>query len=515
MNFFGCSNCGFNNAILFERISEHDICAVENFVREELLDIIKSNSEVTAGADDVLLEDQLLKDNFGELYMLNPSKFRFQAGDRKFIQLVIDHIRLEIKKKGRKRALHHFGYKIDQPKKAKLTINKIVEGSDCTDLFDMLKTKLFDQVLQKLKAHYVPESILNIFDKSFVKVDISENNDITGDVTCIVCYAQSEDPESIKPKSVFCRSKSGIKSWIISNFDKHLKRAHSNKQNCTEKDPVELNDKLSYAPLNEDNNNDNVEINKSAYNFSYGSLELSNEFDGDEFASKEKIFNKQIGNQIIRMWNVATINGECLENVQCEDDNNILCVDVVEIPKDGNCLFSTIAHQLYGNDINSAEHEIATKNLRASVIKYIQQNYDDFVYELRGHVYDLKDLDESHEIHNIDNIEDACKYLLNKHLVLPGTWGGAETLKAITFMHNVNIIVFNENGPVYAIINGEQNTERSITVAYRLGSGEQQIRNHYDSVCNISADDIYKTAKIITKALSQSQNVVTISETLN
>lgn len=184
------------------------------------------------------------------------------------------------------------------------------------------------------------------------------------------------------------------------------------------------------------------------------------------------------------------------------------------MPKDGNCLFSSLAHQLFGKEINSAAHETATNNLRASVVKHIQQNYDDFYYEIRGHVYDLKDSDENHEIHKFDKIEDACEYLLTEYLTQPGNWGGAETLKAIASMHNVNIIVFNENGPVHAIICEQQN-ERCLIVVFRLKHGEKIIRNHYDSACNMSADCIYKTAKVITQKPSLNETDVSFSVTLN
>lgn len=303
---------------MFERINEADICAVETFVREDLLDIISTKAENSA--DEAVVEHQQLIDNFGELYTLNPSKFRFQPGDKKFIQLVIDHIRSEILKKGRKRALRHFGYTTEPQKKIKLTIDESLKEDNDTFSDSALKTKLFNQILQKLKVFSVPESILNFFNETFIIVNISENNTITGDVTCVVCHAQNKRSTKIKPKKVYCRTKSGIKSWIISNFETHLKRAHSNIQIPTEQELVELNIQASNSILNESiENNNYVEINQSVNNFSNGSLELFHDFDKDKSTLTEKFFNNQIANHMIKMWNVAIINGECLETVKCRD----------------------------------------------------------------------------------------------------------------------------------------------------------------------------------------------------
>lgn len=189
-------------------------------------------------------------------------------------------------------------------------------------------------------------------------------------------------------------------------------------------------------------------------------------------------------------------------------DDGFICVETVKIAKDGNCLFSSIAHQLFAHDINSVMLKKSTIELRASVVNYIQNHFVDFEHELKGSVYDVRELEDEKyiELHKIESIDEASKCFLNNYLNRPGIWGGSESLKAITYIHNVNIVIFNENGPVLLVHNSQEQSQRTITVAFRYPThvnDANQLRNHYDSVCNISSDDIYKTAKVISNKVSQ------------
>lgn len=103
--------CGYGNVLLFKDISEEDINIVESFVRDELYEIISSNAEKSIDADHVLLEEKQLIDYFGELYALSPGKFRFQSGDKKLIQMVINHVQSIFEKKGTKKTFEHFSAK--------------------------------------------------------------------------------------------------------------------------------------------------------------------------------------------------------------------------------------------------------------------------------------------------------------------------------------------------------------------------------------------------------------------
>lgn len=496
---------------MFEKINDHDITEVEKFVREELLDILASNAEVSENADVSVMDQQQLIDNFGELFMLNPQKFRFLPGDRKFIQLIGDHIRSEITRKGRKRALRHFGYEIERSKKSKIETDEIKENEiESIASQDDLKSKLFNQIRHQLKTLAVPESILDMFDETLVTL-VNVGGKISGHVICIVCHLQSKDPATIKPHKVFCRDKD--KSWVISNFKKHFTRAHSGTQISVEVE-VEPNAQFN-STLNENNeNNNHIATNQSVANVSMGSLNISWLTNDDAAVSTERLLNSQISRQMVRMWQFATINGECMQEVVCSEGDAILTVDITEIPQDGNCLFSSLAHQLFGNDINSSKHITATNKLRGDIVKHIQENYAQFDHELCGHVYELKESKRSSEINDISDLGEACNYLLNQYLTVPGNWGGIESLKAVVHLHSVHVIILYENGPIH-LISSDQQAEKVVLLAYRLAPGESDLRNHYDSICNMSASTIYEMSKILAVKITQTQSVASLSSTID
>lgn len=515
---FSSSYCGFGNAFLFEQISEEDISAVEKFVREDLLDLISRNAEQSLNAENILLDDEQMVENFGELYKGCPTKFRFQPGDRKFVLLIRDHIQREIGKKGRKKAMQHFGRQIDQKKKKKHKLDdekldKTVSSECDVEEIRDLKLKLLTQMVEKFKSFAVPQCMIDIFDETFVKVHVSKDKKIIGDVICVVRHAESEHPEKIKPKSVFCQTKrNGLKSWVLSNFTTHFSRAHKNILNCTVEE-VEV--EIVNANEHDDNDESVVEISTSPIDCSDNSIEIIYDSNTNDTGNLEKLFNDQISKQTINMWKSDTLAGEHIEyKVKCNGaDGKKISFDVAHISHDGDCLFTAAAHQLFMDEIGSSKHDIAARALRASVVKCIQENYVQFQFELHGHVLELKECDKTAKEYGLDEIEDtdeAAKYFLDNLLGLPSCWGGGESLKAIALLHNVNIVLFYEDGPVSLIGGLNRTSARTIAFAYRLSGAGNQHRNHYDSVCNISASDIYNTAKIISKNLNRNSNVIHI-----
>ncbi len=89
-----------------------------------------------------------------------------------------------------------------------------------------------------------------------------------------------------------------------------------------------------------------------------------------------------------------------------------LTFHICPIPKDGNCLFASIAAFLPQWDAFS---------LRQEVVKVIKNNRDEFRIFL---------LEEEHAIENLD--ERFNQYVLN--MVQPGTWGGNIELSALTLL---------------------------------------------------------------------------------
>lgn len=318
----------------------------------------------------------------------------------------------------------------------------------------ILKSKLTNQLLGKFKSYTVPQYMIDLFDDTYIKVYLDGNKKVIGEVICVVCHTESEQPEKIKPKSVFCKTKqNGSKYWILSNFTTHFDRAHKNVFNRTEDeitlDENEMDKSIPSNEINKEKSISNISIH--SMNYSSNSLDFICDLNSNDMDKTEKLFNDQISKQLIKMWNVTTINGEQTQRMKCNFGGKSVSLEVASIPSDGNCMFSSLAHQLFLEEIDSSKHKLAVNNLRKSVVKYIEGNINDFKYELHGHVLEMLELDETVNKHGIDQVKDineASEYLLKKCLIKPDFWGGGETLKAVAFLHDVNILVFHEDGPV-------------------------------------------------------------------
>lgn len=90
-----------------------------------------------------------------------------------------------------------------------------------------------------------------------------------------------------------------------------------------------------------------------------------------------------------------------------------------------------------------------------------------------------------------------CKLFVKLYLSKNGKWGGAETMQAVSELEQVNIVVFNEDGPCYVLNSGTY--DRSVCVAYRLAISPDAkiIRDHYDSVCEQNSTVLYETSQAI------------------
>lgn len=514
MYLFKCSYCGFNSITSFETIDENDIDAVEKFVREELEDFVKSNENST----EVNKENQSMVEHFGAFYAQCPKKFRFLPGDVKFIQKIKQHVNDIVGKKGQKKAFNHFRNKTNRSKIVEDT-NKIgkddqITGSKFTD--NGLEKKLYDLISEKLIEFEVPQSTRELFDESFISV-VNENNKIIGNIICVVCHAQGKDPERSKPKHVHSRGK----SWVISNFTKHFSRAHlkqatSNQQSFQVVSENEIYQEYAANSEDEiaaDDDEEYVYVEQTdpfTQELNYSTESLQN-FIASEASEMEKKFNDQISNQLIKMWNVVMLHGESQDQqVQCKCENGLtVSFDVAHIHKNGDCIFGSLAHQIYGYKLNSDAHKSATINLRADAVNFIKQNYEQFEIQLRGHVMELQDsqLDIVFGLHNIVDMEAKCKHLLNNCLVNPGFWASGESLKAVAYVRDVNIIVLYENGPMYCVHSEGKLSDRTVVIAFRSPDGNPSSRNHYDSVHSTSGSSIYKIAKFISEVVGRDSNL--------
>lgn len=93
--------CGFSNAMTFKAIDDEDIDAVENFVKNDLLEYFKPRQQLvlkTNGGEDNLSElkadlSEEDKHNFFGVSTSNPSNFVFLRGERKMLRALAEHVK--------------------------------------------------------------------------------------------------------------------------------------------------------------------------------------------------------------------------------------------------------------------------------------------------------------------------------------------------------------------------------------------------------------------------------------
>lgn len=134
--------------------------------------------------------------------------------------------------------------------------------------------------------------------------------------------------------------------------------------------------------------------------------------------------------------------------------------------------------------------------MRADVVAHINNNYEQFEHELKGCVLDRKKMSD------IQDIDAESKLYLNHCLPKPGCWGGVETIKAVSRMYEVNVIIVNEDGAAYLVNGFSLEYQRTLILAYRLGDDDSKIcRNHYDSVTNMDQTDIFNCVKLMSASI--------------
>lgn len=371
-----------------------------------------------------------------------------------------------------------------------------------------LKSTLFQKIMECMKLYNVDKfvNLENVHD-NIVSVNV-EGTQIYGTVDCIICLNEP-NKKNIRPKRVSYYSGDDSKHWIPSNFITHLKTVHkilppsTNKKNKTVKKVSTISTidpKVSHKNTMLLNQDEIVMLDESVY--------MSNDIEKDTAKSNcsEDVWYHQISDQITKMTAAVLTHNEtqCEINVMLSttDESEVARIKVIQSPGDGNCLFTSLAHQLTGFKMNSRELKYDSNKLRADVVEHIKKNYSSFENEIKGRVYDnIDDQKRFNMLSGPIDLEKECTFFLNTLLPTKKYWGGSETLKAVSQMYSVNIIVFRENGP-YQIVNQFNETfNQTLNVAYRFGVdtfGNVE-RNHYDSVSDISPSDVCILAEKLNK----------------
>lgn len=185
----------------------------------------------------------------------------------------------------------------------------------------------------------------------------------------------------------------------------------------------------------------------------------------DKNTLEEFIYN-QFCDQNVRLINSCLENSEKEESVNFNISKSVSSnVQVIEIAKDGNCLFSAFAHQLFCIKVNSSDHIKHSKEMRRRAVEFITDNLCDFRHDIIGRTNDQK------------NVESFVMQLQND-----GFWGGLESLRAGSIIFKANIIIFNDIGDVYSTFSLKSPFSEIVLLSYRCAETGGSERNHYESV---------------------------------
>lgn len=484
--------CGFSNALSFQSINDVDINYVRDFIRNELLDLILHDENVQQNQQDFDLINF-----FGPIFKMKTKSFAFQLGEVKLIKAIVSHVKEIIDVKGsryfqeknlfvgkgnwKKTEVCSIGrYFVNDNRNT--GVSKVVKNSAAQDLNVLqLQNELFNKTHKffvKLGQNHAVD-----FTANMVTVGI-DNTKIKGSVSCIICHNENKN----KQIAVFYNKIDNC--WALSNLKKHTK-IHSDEINHL----IAATENGEVAECLPDIKNDSLKDT---------SHHIETLSEPDELVLVlETVPDDSVQLQVAENFENLLYSAICAQNIKMinstlkynETDvdmafqiNNIALgnVRICKINPDGNCLFGALAHQLYDIKINCVEHIQLTKNIRENVVKNIADNLQLFQHELRGRIYD----EENTKIDRADAVNGFLKKLQSS-----GFWGGSETLKAISYLHCVNIIVFKENGECYSALPLNVNYKRCILLAYRA-SGANSF-NHYDSVCQIKQNEILTCVKYL------------------
>lgn len=501
----------FDSAAVFKTVTEDDIKYVEQFIRNELHEMLVAKfRENDAEYDDTC--NTMFYGNYSSIRQ----KFEFSRGDVRVVTISVDHVKSKVCDengdivnldhfKGTKRSLFGWQKKLFDtpgglffPADIVSKIQKAIPKN-----YDNYKTALLAKCKQVFEgAEYKSLKIARESDEdNIAAVEIDDNGSVKGTVNCIFC--ESEDQGKVK---LYFQPTTKFGFWVPSNLTKHIAIHHNvsieKKRKPKIKDENELTlkrqktqEKKGTQPkiLREKINN---KIPKPQERGSLLKLEIEHTTEPDVHAISDVLY-KQISTQNIEMMNTTICNSEKAANFYMQFDmtaNEVTKeVKICRIKSDGNCLFGSIVHQLYHAQIDSPKHDELVSELRQKVVEHIKLNIDAFIPSLTVRLYEENDRKKGMNKKSKYKVtKDDCVTFLDLDLPQSNFWGGGETLKAVSAMNEVNIVVIRDSGKCNMATPYNSEFGRSIVIAYRNG-------NHYDSVSSMSEILIHEYANNLAK----------------
>lgn len=542
--FHLCSLCGFGNAITFQHVDSEAIKYTEEFIKNDLKSILdnwKAENEQTVNC----------KDFYGSSNS-NQAEFKFLMGEMILIGELNTHVKNIIKK----HSLNYFSLKTKDGKRRKCgfdgtnyieNVGRFFTNNDTTPAkvrkdAGELRDDLYNKLRDFLNRKGVNGEKLQQLDINRLSISTHSNNSISGEIYCILCGENSAKLFSINSKH--SESDNQI-YWIFSNYNKHLKSAHQisveEKQKIlkSKPEPKQVSRKIKKDVRNSQSSsehcyirsntnfieNDDIDGDQKNTNATAVEVEIIEEtyfescdtpkdqtcisleiepIEKEEmsFDILENLIYEKISRQTLKMTEIFMINDEKCEVMKSNNINEIDDIDVALIPGDGDCLFSALAHQLFGNKIDTVEHKNAVTKLRKDVVEYIGKYLSDFKQALRGRILSIKEEKCGKQTKiEVGNFEKEAKAFLENDLSKNGFWAGAESVKAVSLIHECNILMIRERETVRFTNGFNTNLGKTAIIAFRYNNAFGKVANsgetwnHYDSVVNINTDSILKISK--------------------
>lgn len=493
---------GYGNIDTFKDMTQDEIDGVEIHARTKLVRILTKNA-IDCGQE---LDESLMTAFFG-VYGVCPEEFEFVRGDKKLIVKLTERVGEKIQSDG----IDFF-----RSKRQRYTFKGIGESQfgliygDFTHrpninvkahfTEDDVRKKLFDSaksVFDSFKGETENRNCAILSDE-MINIVMGETK-VTGEVTCIICQTH-------KSKQYF-KTKPGSKSfcWVMTNMRSHI-------ENCLQpKDPSTKsrkdNKKVTAKTVNDDDRDKNEQQNTGNAADDNTVIDLNetarSHTDDDELQSQyEDILTTQILVQSLKMSNTVH---------QCKDvEETMVCgfgtksrqqsVQICDVPADGDCLFTSIAHQFGHVKINSEEHKKLAFSLRETVVEHIKMNISQYKHNLIDRILQNEPLLKRKEV-----TEPLCLSYVKTILSREGVFGGKESFDAISLMKKANIVVFNEEGTCYFGSDFIPAYTETILIAFRGSKGQRNVdRNHFGSVTSVSNHLAEAASKNLIKNYMQS-----------
>lgn len=516
---FVYSDCGYGNPLSFKTITDEDIDFVEMKIKEKGEKFANKIRKVHANSNDEAHSDSMDNydpvDTFGERYAKSPDKFQFLRGERNFIKIIVSHVQKLVDNGGENKGLAQFKEK--KNKKRKKIVNQQFDfdenakenssnlnSSDC-----VLTNELYKKVINCLNTYGVD---VTGCEKNMVKVDSSG---AYGNIKCILCD-DSNEKENTK-RVTYYQPANRTAYWVLSNFTKHLEKIHklnttrtkkTNKKLKTNADSNEhcdgdsCNETHVEFPLSETSqvdlkcnllNESAIELENENYSLEIVEVEISKPAMLPEEISNSWLYS-QIGDQIRKMIAAQLTHSECTEQMEFQNKNQAArIIYIIKILGDGNCLFTSLAHQLWPTATTSQECKKNAIKLRAAVVEHILANIQSYQMFIEEYLHEIESLKTDGA-----TLETKCKMWVRHILSRQGSWAGIETIKAVSHIYGVNVVTFNECGIVQMVQAAKEHYDRTILLAYRFYlDGNERKYNHYDSVCDMDSDTILAASEFI------------------